>query len=406
MPQRLILVIVLIAIALQMSLGASGAPAAVKQAPLDFGVVYSIPGDTATGDEIVRDLQTIKDRGFDHVNLSSWIWTLPTVGSPLRRRVEIILNWCDSHQLGVWLLQNVQYGSAEGGDFERSVTDSVEYVRPFVVDWVATLKGRSCVRGVILGNEVSPITPPDLQQTPRYRQAFVAWLQAQYPAIADLNKNWNTHFETFDDVVAPAEGAPGWTDYHRFAQTQFGSFYRRIFDELIKPELGASLGYGSKTSADPFLHRRYPGATMLCYDDLVAYYPIWIEKALSDCDARPAFNSEIHLYNDHYHYYPSIELTRYRYYMDALSNATANSSFSWGAWKSPEIAAIDKATPATLAEIRRLRPFLSALAASQRRSRIAVVVSEPVFRPAARISRNGRCSPLSERSRTRAGWVH
>ena len=375
---------------LAVALGLSPAPAALPPAsaspaapgapaPLDFGVVYPVPGSGVTDDEIARDLQRVQDHGFDHVNLSSWIWTLPGAGTPMRHRVDVLLDWCDRHGMGVWLLQNVQYGTGEGGDFERTVTDPVEYVRPYVANWIAALKGHRCVRGVILGNEVGPALPADLGKTPHYWQAFVAWLQAKYPTVAALNETWGTQYETFGQVTAPAEGTPGWVDYHHFAQTQFGRFYSQVFEALFKPSLGASLGYASKTSPDPFLYRRYPGATVLCWDDLVANYPVWAEKVLTDCDPRPAFNSEMHLYSDNYAYYPSVELTRYRYYVDALSGERSNSSFDWGSWKKPEIAAIDGATPAALAEVHRLWPYLAALAGAQRRARVGVVVSEPVF---------------------------
>jgi len=353
--------------------------AAYARSQVDFGVDFYIPSDSATDQQTADELRQVQDHGFDHVNLSSWTWTLPTAGSPLRHRVDVILSWCDTHGLGVWLLHNIQYDASNPSDLDSMVADPVSYARPYVKDWIDALKGHPCVRGVILGNEVGPGVPDDLRMTPHYRQAFVTWLQSRYSTIADLNRNWDTAYGSFGEVSAPTKTSPGWTDYHEFAQVQFGQFYGKVFDELFKPALGATLGYASKTNDDPFLYRHCPSATVQCWDDLVANYPMWAEKALTDCDPRPAFNSELHLYHDGYQYYPSIEMTRYRYFMDLLNGERMNSSFNWGDWKKPPIAAIDAATPATLAEVHRLAPVLASLAKEETMARTAVLVSEPVF---------------------------
>lgn len=358
--------------------GSATAPSPLGETA-DFGVVYYIPDSKVADDVALQQLQTIKDQGYRHINLSSWVWTLPKPGSPLRRRVDLILNWCDHNSLGVWLLHNIQYGTGEYGDFEQTVKDPISYVRPVVTDWIDALRGHSCVEGVQLGNEVGPAIPADAAKVPLYAQAFSSWLRARYGSVAAMNAAWGGHFASFEEVGLPAPDAPGRIDSQRFAKEQFGRFYGAIFKSLFKPVLGANLGYTTKTGPDPYLYRAFPEATVLGWDDMVANQPLWTLRALADCDPRPPFNNEIHLYHDSYNYFPSIELTRYRYFTDALSGEWMSSSFSWGAWNKPAIAAIHAATPRALADVSRLEPELRRFDAATRDARVAVLITEPLL---------------------------
>jgi len=104
----------------------------------------------------VPNPRRIKAEGFKHVNIASWVWTLPHRGSELRRRVDFLLNWTDRNGMGVWLMHNIQYGNPrEAGDIEAAFGDPAGYVKPTVDPWVDALRGHPSVLGVQLGNRGS-----------------------------------------------------------------------------------------------------------------------------------------------------------------------------------------------------------------------------------------------------------
>lgn len=128
------------------------------------GVVYFLPESTS---QIESDLCRINGEGYKHVNVASWVWTLPHRGSELRRRVDFLLNWADRNGMGVWLMHHIQYGNPrESGDIEAAFGDPAAYARPVVDPWIDALRGHPSVLGVQLGNEVAPHVP-DAGTSPR-----------------------------------------------------------------------------------------------------------------------------------------------------------------------------------------------------------------------------------------------
>jgi len=227
--------------------GAAQAPAVRLPAARDLGVIYYLPDEKVSDAEVVADLARIKGEGFDHINFSSWTWTpMPKSGSEFRRRVELILNWCDANDFGFWLLYNIQYGTEEYGNLEEATKNPVEYVRPIVVDWIDTLRGHKCVRGVQLGNEIGPALPDyfnpkvDTSKMPAYMASFRTSLKARFGNIGALNAAWKTQFASFDNVEIPKENEAGRIDAQHFANWHFGHFFGTIYRGLFKPSLGES----------------------------------------------------------------------------------------------------------------------------------------------------------------------
>ncbi len=347
------------------------APLAV---PMRHGVVFFCP---ESADEAVKQLEAIKRDGFNLIKFASWAWTLPKPGSPLRERARAVLDWCDREGMAFFLLHNIQYGSqGEGGGLDRQVLDPRQTL-PLLADWVDVLRGHECVMGVILGNEVGPsLGSPE--EAPRLWGEFRAWLKARHGSLETLNQAWGTGYATLDEVGLPPEGSPGWHDCREYARRRFAGFYGYLVREGLRPVLGDKL-YGAKTSPDPFLHRDCRGLTMTCWDDVMAEYPLWRIKCAADTTAKPLFNAELHLYHDTYQYFPSPERSRYRYFTGALLGEYLTASFAWGQWSKPEIQAIHAATPAILADLRRIEAACRALAGAYRRADVAVLVTEESY---------------------------
>ena len=338
------------------------------------GVVFFCPDKP---DAALAELAKIQGDGFSLIEFASWCWTLPTPGSDIEKRAQAVLGWCDAHNMSFFLMHNIQIGSAgEGGALDDAVEDPLRATK-YLTDWVRVLKGHKCVTGIILGNEVGPVAgnPKD---NPKWWAAFVADLKTRYQTIADLNAVWGTAFASFDAVAVPDAKSPGQVDARRFATQTFDHFYGTLFSQVCEPELGKLL-YGCKMGGDPLVQRACGSLSMICWDDVLADYPQWRTKALGDVSratTKPVFNAELHLYNDNYAYGGSAAHSRYRYFMSALNGEWLTASFAWGLWNKPETHAIHKATPAILADLKKLEPQLRRFSAVQPVAH--VLLSEPL----------------------------
>jgi len=340
--------------------------------PMRHGVVFFCPGSEA---EALKQLERIKGDGFDMIKFASWIWTLPTPGSSLERRVRRVLDWCDENDMAFFLMHNIQY-EGEGGGLNAGVIHP-EGSFKFLNDWARVLKGHPSVLGVILGNEVGPNlgTP---KTAPRLWQEFRAWLKSRYGTIQELNSAWRTSYKTFDAVSPPAEYSEGSVDVRRYSRLRFARYYAAYIDGVLRPALGEKL-YGEKTWLDPFLHRDCRANTMTCWDDLVAQYPLWSIKCAADTTGKPLFNAEMHLYHDTYAFGPSVELSRYRYFASALLGEYLTASFAWGFWNRSDIAKIHGQTPVILNDLRKAERVCRMIASAYQKSGLAVLVTEENF---------------------------
>ena len=358
--------------AICIALALCGTCMAQGQVQMRHGVVFYCPENI---DEGIRQLQLIKNDGFKLIEFSSWIWTIPTEGSDLEKRVNAVLNWCDANDMSFFLIHNVQFLD-EGGGLNEGVIHPDQSIK-YITDWARVLKGHKCVLGVILGNEVIPSlgTP---KEAPILWSNFGQWLKDKHGSIASLNSAWKTKYKSFDEVNVPAKGSPGELDVQRYARLRFAHYYGVLFNNGLRPVLGEKL-YGQKTWLDPFLHRDCKSCTMACWDDLVAQYPIWQIKCCADTTDKPIFNSELHLYHDDYAYYPSVARSKYRYFTSALLGEYLTASFAWGQWKKPNIAQFHAATPGVLANLSRVEKPCRALAGVYQHSDLAVLVTERNF---------------------------
>ena len=371
------------------------------------GIIFPL---TDNVEEMLEELRLIQRNGFRCINLPVRHTDVPCPGSPLRKRVEAVLAWCDQNDMGLLAELVIQYRSpGEIGDIEKGYVDAVGYVRPHVEHWLDTFEGHRSVLGVTLGNEVGPGYPnaETEQSAPRYTAGFRQWLQQKHGSLAGINRAWGTNYSqlsqirfpttrheiawvgpTGDEVfVVRSHDEPGFFDSRRYAQVQFGRFYSNIFDGLFRPALG-DLAYASETLTDPYLYRVFPGASVLCWDIVVGNYPPWLLKVFLDTDPRPAFNSEFHTYHDNVTHWqwsggkwrgPSAELTRYRYLLDALTGQWVTTLYLFRDFNKPEIASIHARTPDTLREIARLEPVIRRFNHATRASQIGVLVTEPLW---------------------------
>jgi hypothetical protein len=342
--------------------------------PLREGVVFFCPNDNASA---ISQLEQIRAQGFNLIEFASWAWTLPKAGSQFQKRVSAVLDWCDQNSMAFFLLQNIQYDDqGEGGGLDDQV-QTPEKSFPLITDWANILRGHRCVKGVILGNEVSP-TLGDPKTSPLMWSQFRTWLKDKYGSITNLNAHWGAVFSSFQDVTEPIPSSPGRLDYDRYAILRFSGFYDALVGKVLKPSMG-NLLYGNKTSLDPFLHRACKAMTVCCWDDLNSQFPLWQIKLAADTTGKPLFNSELHLYDDNYNYGPSIQQSRYRYFASALLGEYTTASFAWGQWNKPDIQRIAAATPGILADLRREQGACRTLARAYQTAGIMVLVTQRTY---------------------------
>ncbi len=329
--------------------------------PMRHGVVFWQP---SSAEEAEEELDAVAADGYRLLKLASWCWTLPTPGSDVEASAQYVLDGCDARGLDLFLLQNIQFGSpAEGGGLDQAIADPLA-ARVFLDDWIRVLQGRPCLRGVILGNEVSPVLG-SRKETPLWWEGLLKSLQERHGTIEALNSAWRTSFTSWNDIELPSDGAPGMVDVRVYAEGVFADFYGALFDGLLRPALG-DLEYGVKAGGDPFLHRRTQRASVLGWDDVLANYPQWRIKGLCDVARlldRPVFNAELHVYHDTYVFNQSVAMTRYRYLTSALNGETTTASFAWEQWgANADTAAIHAQTPGLLEDLDGLAEPLGCLA--------------------------------------------
>ena len=359
---------------------------ALTEQPLRHGVVFLCPEQPQ---EAIRQLEEIQREGFNLIKFGSWVWTIPTPGSDLEQRAQTVLEWCDQHDMAFFLLHNIQYGNpAEGAGLDGQVLRP-EKTLPLLTDWARVLRGHPSVKGVILGNEVAPTlgTPAE---APEFWAQFRQWLMGKHSSLEALNKAWETEYKSLADVGIPPEDSPGWVDCRAYANRRFAEFYGFLFDRAFRPALGEKL-YGCKTNLDPFLHRACTRLTMTCWDDLVANFPLWQIKCAADTTGKPVFNSELHLY--HNEFMASPRQTRYRYLNSAINGEYMTASFAWQLWTTPRVRDLHAATPAILAEARRLAPYCRALADAYQRAELAVLVTDTSYHAETSIDETERVPP-------------
>ena len=343
-------------------------PGGARSGPIAHGVIFFCP---PRAEEAIAELQKIRTDGYNLIEFASWPWTLPTPGSQLETTAKAVLGWCNAHEMRFFLMHNIQYDGLDG------IYENPLGATPWLSDWMGVLRGHCCVAGVILGNEVGPAAG-EPKKNPKWWAGFIADLKSRHATIAALNAAWETTFADFKAVVPPKPGAPGEIDYSRFAVKIFDRFYGTLFRQVCEPALG-KLCYGPKTGGDPLLHRACTGFSMICWDDALSDYPQWRVKAMGDVSrmtGKPVFNAELHLYHEGYAYFSSPAKSHYRYFLSALDGEWMSASFAWGQWGKAETQKIHRATPAILADLRRLEPQLRAFSAAA--PEIHVLLSRPL----------------------------
>jgi len=341
--------------------------------PLRVGVVFFLP---ATPERAIEELEKIKGEGFNQIEVASWVWTLPKLGSQLEKTAEAVLDWCDANGMHFTLLQNIQYGSAgEGGSLDE-VWENPLGATVFLEDWVRVLRAHPSVDGVILGNEVGPAMG-DPKSAPKLWQGFREYLRRKYKGdIQKLNRNWGTDYPDFYEVGIPPEKSGGELDMRRFSYYAFARFYNRIVKEYLRPRLGDK-EFSSKTLLDPYLQRALNEYNLANWDDLLSDFPLWRIKAVADTVKKPLYNSELHLYHDSYNYGANPYIGRYRYFMSVLLGEYATSSFCWGGWNKPEIREIHLQTLKAIRDLFRLEGYLRLLHSLP--PKIGVLITENNF---------------------------
>jgi hypothetical protein len=326
----------------------------------EYGVVFFLP---ETADQAIEQLQQFKKQGFNSIKIPSWAWTVPTPDSPLARKASATLDWCDANQMKVWLLENIQYGSAsQGGDLNRVLADPL-LKRNVLEPWLELLKNRPCFQGMLLGNEVGPIHLDKLtDENPAYFAAFKDYLLKTHGNLATLNKRWKCDIQNMDVLPALTKQSPGYIDYLRFANQHFAALYDAWFEQLVKPALGSDYLYGSKANENPYLQRACQSFTVYSWDDMMANLPPHVVRlgtdTVSQITGRPMYNSEMHLYHDKMAFAPTPSLTRYRYLLSAIQGEWKTASYDNKSWTKEKTQRQHQAGIDAIAESKRLEPLL------------------------------------------------
>jgi len=324
--------------------------------------------------ENIESLQEVNRQGFQMASRFFSIWGYPAV--------DKLLEWTDENDFPfVVMIQGCDYVSPRGmWNLERYAEDpsSARVVR-LSKRWANAIKGHPSVRGVILGNEVRPRLGRH-ENSPLFWNVIRSDLKARYKTnIAELNRNWSTQYTTFDEIGFPPPGSGGYHDLLQIARRHFIGYYDTLIRDGFKPILGDSVFYCSKHSRpDPFTWRASREISAASWDDIVAYFPLWVIKASADTTSLPLFNSELHLYHERHDYYGSAALSRYRYLTSALLGEYWTCNFGLMGWegKKPEVVSNHEQTLSALRDLQNSHKYFRALAKAYQEADLNVLVTE------------------------------
>lgn len=343
----------------------------------EFGVVFFLP---ETAEQAITQLKEFETQGFNSIKIPSWAWTIPKPGSALERKVVAVLDWCDAHQFKVWLLENIQYGSAsQGGDLNRVLIDPL-YKHSVLEPWLKLLKNRSCFQGMLLGNEVGPSHLDKLTDAnPAYYAAFKDYLLKTHGDLKTLSQRWKHEIKDLHVLPQLTKDSPGYIDFQRFANSHFALLYDAWFEKYVKLELGSERWYGSKAKANPYQQRACKSFTVCSWDDMMANHPPHVIPIMVDTVqqivGRPVYNSELHLYHDKMAFAPDTRLTRYRYLLSAISGEWKTASYDNRSWHKEKTKLQHRSAIDAIAEARRLEPLLK-LFNDRTKNPVAMLVTE------------------------------
>jgi hypothetical protein len=183
--------------------------------------------------------------------------------------------------------------------------------------------------GIILGNEVYPARS---LKEPEMLDAYRDYCFAVHGSLEGINKAWGASYTEASEIEAPQKNAAGYLDFIRFTNKLFVDFYNNLFTEHVFPILD-DVDFSVKTSVDPFIQKSLTACTLAGWDDIMALYPEWKIKAMTDLSGKVGYNSEMHLYHNPGLYYGGTpEIVRYRYFLDALNGCLQTANFSYDGW--------------------------------------------------------------------------
>lgn len=376
-----------------------------KPVRYEHGVLFNVTRFSVA--DIAGELEKIAADGFNQVELSSWAWTDIEPGSSERAKYERALRWCDEHDMIVWLLHNVQFGNHP--KLDRAYLDT-ESVKDRMQNWARLLKGHSSVRGILLGNETSPLAAIKQADTweqkhPRFMAGFRHYLLQQHGTLTNLNRHWGTAFNDLGEITFPAgENAAAWrpkgfdnplglvyamkrfrdpvfVDMARYARLQFARYHETIIADYLKPILGDTLDYASKiNNGNPYTNRAVDSYTVASWDEVMTKTPPHLVQMLVDTlwipTGKPVYDSEIHLYHDKHDYKPTPSSIRYTVFRHHVQGQFMASSYNWHGWTEPEIRKLHQGALPVFRDVRQQLGVLGYFRESRRSAPIKVLVTE------------------------------
>ncbi|MCE5237770.1 beta-galactosidase [bacterium] len=116
--------------------------------------------------------------------------------------------------------------------------------------------------GYCLGDELGTTyytTPFDFDFSPVSLAAFRQWLQTQYADLAALNREWETQFATWDEVmpmtaleVAKRGNYAPWADHRTYMEFAFADYMKFVRDEVRKTDPEGRIGISGTQAAEAY----------------------------------------------------------------------------------------------------------------------------------------------------------
>ena len=332
-----------------------------------FGVIVHFKTLKETSQEQFKsELNSIKKEGFNMVNFCASVWEVPTKGSELYNKIKAAIDWCEKNKIKVWILYGLQF--PKHGEFVLTekgwcYRPKRTFLRP-LYGWIELIKGKKCIQGLILGNEVGLFNKKEdlekMRKQEKFRLAYQAWLQTYYPSKKNFGDKTLLH--------------------NRFMRDLFVNFYGFVIKELSSKLGSIKWELTSKISGYPYLHTYLTNIfTVLGWDHSMAKAPNWIHKLLGDITPyrnRIIFDTELHLYHDKHDYASTEDIIPFVYRFPLLHNQWWTASYNWGDWKKEETQKLHKVALSTIRVLTGKEEIVKKFIVPEADIKIGVVLTE------------------------------
>lgn len=143
-------------------------------------------------------------------------------------RVDLLIS---PHYMPDWVLQEYpELRQPREGFLQYSLfaPQSLQVLKEYIRQFAPRLHNQPALNSLCLSNEPMNVEDP---QSPPQLTAWHEWLKTRHKTLLTLNTRWQTHYQRWDEIPIPTEGAP-YAEFCEFNQEWTANWHRQLAQEV------------------------------------------------------------------------------------------------------------------------------------------------------------------------------